>query len=120
MCRLGAWCVSSKSTRNEPAGDDCAVALMLGEAMDYLTRKDYANNWLSETHEQFCGLEFSDWKTLLNDVGFEVDPASSTWRNDWIIQNRVAPVASITSPDGNALERPATHILIVARRPLNS
>ena len=88
--------------------------------MDYLTRKDYANNWLSETQEQFCGLEFADWKALLTDVGFEVDPASRTSRNDWIVDNRLAPVASLTHADGRALDWPVTHVLLVARRPLNT
>ena len=57
-----------------PSATDGSVRLELGDAMDYLTRKDYTDNWLSETQEQFCGLEFADWKALLTDVGFEVDP----------------------------------------------
>ena len=55
-------------------------------------RKDYTDNWLSEAHEQFCGLEYADWKELLADTGFEVDGL------DW----------------------PVTHVLLVARRPLNT
>ena len=61
---------------------DGAVELSLADAMDFLTRKDYVDNWLSECHEQFCGLEYADWKGLLADVGFEVDPTSRAWRND--------------------------------------
>src|SRR5699024_7703670 len=57
-----------------PQGD--GDALPLGHAMEYLTHKDYADNWLSEAHEQFCGLEFADWRAVLTDVGFELDPAS--------------------------------------------
>jgi SAM-dependent methyltransferase len=101
-----------------PAGS--AVELTLGAAMDYLTRKDYADNWLSETHEQFCGLEYADWKSLLADVGFEVDPASGTARNDWIIDNRIAPTASLATLDGTPLAWPVTHVLLVARRPFNT
>jgi SAM-dependent methyltransferase len=101
-----------------PAGD--AVELTFGDAMDYLTRKDYTDNWLSETQEQFCGLEYADWKSLLADVGFEVDPASHTTRNDWIVDNRLAPTATLTTPDGTPLDWPVTHVLLVARRPLNT
>jgi SAM-dependent methyltransferase len=101
-----------------PAGD--AVELTLGDAMDYLTRKDYADNWLSEVQEQFCGLEFADWKSLLTDVGFEVDPASGTSRNDWIVDNRIAPTATLTTLDGAPLDWPVTHVLLVARRPFNT
>jgi hypothetical protein len=88
--------------------------------MEYLTHKDYPDNWLSEAHEQFCGLEFADWKALLADVGFEVDPASRAWRNDWIVEHRIAPVATLTAPDGRPLDWPVTHVLLVARRPLNT
>jgi len=91
------------------------VTLSFGDAMDYLTRKDYTDNWLSETQEQFCGLEFADWKQLLADVGFEVDPASRTTRNDWIVEHRIAPVAHLAGQDW-----PVTHVLFVARRPLNT
>jgi SAM-dependent methyltransferase len=104
----------------EYATDGDTVTLSLGDAMDYLTRKDYTDNWLSETQEQFCGLEFADWKQLLTDVGFEIDPASRTTRNDWIVANRLAPVASLTDPGGRPLDWPVTHVFFVARRPLNT
>ena len=101
-----------------PVGD--AVEISLGDAMEFLTHKDYPDNWLSERQEQFCGLEFADWKALLTDVGFDIDPASHAWRNDWIIDHRVAPVATLAHPDGRPLDWPATHVLLVARRPLNT
>ncbi|WP_232234453.1 class I SAM-dependent methyltransferase [Actinoplanes sp. N902-109] len=100
--------------------DDTTVELSFGDAMDYLTRKDYPDNWLSETQEQFCGLEFADWKSLLTDVGFEIDPASRTTRNDWIVDNRLAPVATLATADGEPLDWPVTHVLFIARRPLNT
>ncbi|HWS32568.1 MAG TPA: class I SAM-dependent methyltransferase, partial [Actinoplanes sp.] len=103
----------------EPAGDG-VVRIELGPAMDYLTRKDYVDNWLSETREQFCGLTFDEWADLLAEAGFDRDPASSAIRNDWIIDNRIAPVAALTGLDGTPLDWPTTHLLVVARRPRNS
>jgi SAM-dependent methyltransferase len=103
----------------EAMGDD-RVRLALGDAMDYLTRKDYTANWLSETREQFCGIGYADWTALLADVGFEVDPASGTSRNDWIVANRIAPVASLAHADGRAMDWPVTHVRLVARRPRNT
>jgi len=97
-----------------------AVELTLGDAMEFLTHKDYPDNWLSEAHEQFCGLEFADWKALLTDIGFEVDGASHSWRNDWIIDNRITPVATLSTVDGEPMAWPDTHVLLVARRPLNT
>jgi hypothetical protein len=100
--------------------DETSVRLTLGAAMDYLTRKDYPGNWLSEMHEQFCGIEFADWKALLADVGFELDNGSRAWRNDWIVTNRLDPVARLTDLSGAPVDWPVTHVLTVARRPLNS
>ncbi|MEV6287236.1 class I SAM-dependent methyltransferase [Kribbella sp. NPDC051770] len=90
--------------------------LRLADAMDFLTRKDYVDNWLSETHEQFCGLTFADWTRIAETAGFTVDPASKAWRNDWVITNRIAPVASLTTPDGDPVDWPDTHQLLIARR----
>ncbi|MGI5237684.1 class I SAM-dependent methyltransferase [Dactylosporangium sp. CA-139066] len=100
--------------------DPGAVEIALGDAMEFLTHKDYPDNWLSEAHEQFCGLEFADWKALLTDVGFEVDPSSHAWRNDWIVDNRIRPYAQLSTLDGAPLDWPDTHVLLVARRPLNT
>jgi hypothetical protein len=70
--------------------------------------------------DQFCGLAFDDWVGLLTAVGFDVDPASRPWRNDWIVANRLAPVAALTTTGGDALDWPDTHVRLVARRPHNS
>ncbi|GHJ43597.1 hypothetical protein Cs7R123_09390 [Catellatospora sp. TT07R-123] len=98
---------------------DGSVRLELGSAMDYLTRKDYTDNWLSETKEQFCGLGFTEWADLLAEAGFEIDAASAPIRNDWLIDNRLAPVAALADSDGTPLDWPTTHILTIARRPRN-
>ncbi|WP_433164875.1 class I SAM-dependent methyltransferase [Kribbella sp. CA-247076] len=92
------------------------LVLRLADAMDFLTRNDYVDNWLSETHEQFCGLNFAGWSAIAEQAGFTIDPASKAWRNDWVIDNRIAPVASISAPDGEELDWPDTHQLLVARR----
>jgi SAM-dependent methyltransferase len=97
--------------------DDRTVRIGLGAAMDFLTRKDYTESWLSETREQFCGLEFADWRRLLTEAGFAVDPASRPIRNDWVIDHRIAPVAELAGTDGRLLDWPVTHVLAIARRP---
>jgi SAM-dependent methyltransferase len=117
--RLDQFAVDFAFPFPHEALEDNAVRLDLGCAMDYLTRKDYVDNWLSETNEQFCGLSFADWAELLTEVGFDIDPGSASIRNDWLIEHRIAPVATLTDLDGRPLDWPATHILAVARRPRN-
>lgn len=95
------------------------MRLDLGSAMDYLTHKDYADNWLSETKEQFCSLSFTEWTNLLTEAGFEIDPASTPIRNDWMIEHQIAPVASLSDLHGRPVDWPTTHLLTVVRRSLN-
>ena len=95
---------------------DGKLVLRLADAMDFLTRKDYVDNWLSETHEQFCGLTFDGWSTIAKQAGFTIDPASKAWRNDWVITHRIAPVAALSTPGGETIDWPDTHQLLIARR----
>ncbi|MBF4160251.1 class I SAM-dependent methyltransferase [Nocardioides acrostichi] len=94
--------------------------LPLRWAMEFMTRKDYTDNWLSECHERFCDLTYAGWRRLLTDAGFELDAASQPVRNDWLVEHRFDPVAELTDPDGHRLEWPETHVLTVARRPVGS
>ncbi|MFF0467345.1 class I SAM-dependent methyltransferase [Micromonospora zamorensis] len=117
--RLDQFAVDFAFPFDYEALPDGSVRLELGSAMDYLTRKDYTDNWLSETKEQFCGLSFAEWTTLLTEAGFEIGPACTAVRNEWVIDNRIAPVASLADLDGQPLDWPTTHILTVAHRPWN-
>ncbi|MDT9595181.1 class I SAM-dependent methyltransferase [Nocardioides zeae] len=92
--------------------------LRLGDAMEFLTTKDYADNWLSECHESFCGLTMADWREVLTGAGLTLDPTSVAWRNDWLVSERFAPTARLHDVEtGDELDWPVTHVLTVARRP---
>ncbi|SCX55423.1 hypothetical protein SAMN03159343_3271 [Klenkia marina] len=100
----------------EVDGDD--VLLSLADAMEFLTKRSYTDNWLSETHERFCALDGDAWTRLVTAAGFEVDPRSGPWRNEWLVENVLSPVAELLDPGtGEQLEWPDTHILLVARLP---
>lgn len=92
--------------------------LTLREAMEFLTRKDYVDNWLSEAHERFCDLSGPGWASLLEDAGFVLEPGSGAWRNDWLVEHAFAPVAALhDAATGERVDWPDTHVLTVARRP---
>lgn len=95
--------------------DDSTVRLRLADAMEFLTRFSYIDNWLSETHEQFCGLSWADWVALADEVGLQVDPRSGPWRNDWLVENVFDPAAALFADDGAALPWPVTHVLLAAQ-----
>ncbi|WP_454041625.1 class I SAM-dependent methyltransferase [Cellulosimicrobium sp. Marseille-Q8652] len=92
--------------------------LTLREAMEFLTRKDYVDNWLSEAHERFCDLTGPGWATLLEEAGFTLEPGSGAWRNEWLVEHAFAPVATLhDATTGEHVDWPDTHVLTVARRP---
>ncbi|MBF0688027.1 MAG: class I SAM-dependent methyltransferase [Cellulomonas sp.] len=101
-------------------GADRSVArTTLRTAMEYLYTRDYTDSWLSECHERFCDLTGDDWADLLTGVGFELDPGSGPWRNDWLVENRLRVGAALRDPaTGEPVDWPDTHVLTVARRPL--
>lgn len=91
----------------------------LRTAAEYLYTRDYTDSWLSECHERFCDLTGDDWADLLTAVGFELDPGSGPWRNDWLVEHRLSVGAALRDPvTGAPVDWPDTHVLTVARRPL--
>ena len=63
-------------------------------------------------------MEWTDWQELLISVGFELDPASGPWRNDWLVANRFSVGAELREvASGEQIDWPDTHVLTVARRP---
>ena len=99
--------------------DERTIQLRLADAMEFLETVSYTRNWLSEMHERFCALSFTHWRDLVASVGLEVDERSGPWRNDWLVENRFAPAASLLDEGGAPLDWPDTHMLLVARRALD-
>ena len=98
--------------------DERTIELRLADAMEFLETVSYTRNWLSEMHERFCALSWPDWQALIASVGLQIDERSGPWRNEWLVEHRFAAAASLTDPAGTPLPWPDTHVLLVARRPL--
>lgn len=117
--RFGQFAVDFRRNAGVPFAydviDDSTVRLRVADAMEYLTRFSYVDNWLSETHEQFCGFSWADWVHLAGEVGLQVDPRSGPWRNEWLVANVFEPAAALFDDDGNSLDWPVTHVLLAAQ-----
>jgi SAM-dependent methyltransferase len=116
--RFGQFAVDFRRGANVPFDyevlDDRTVQLRLADAMEFLTRFSYVDNWLSETHEQFCALSWRDWVALASEVGLEVDPRSGAWRNEWLVEHVFEPTAALVTDNGDRLDWPVTHLLLAA------
>lgn len=94
------------------------VRLTLKDACEFMSRKDYTDNWESEMHETFCFWDFDEWCEQLKDVGFTVGDKSIVYSNPWIQENRWKGKVELFSNDTQLLrlEYPVTNMLLVARR----
>jgi len=99
--------------------------LKLRQAAEFLSKKDYTDNWKSEMNEEFCFWSFSQWKSTLEDTGFHVlenvndlAAGSRAYVNPWIVQNRYEGRALILNADGAKMPWPPTNMVLVAEKPV--
>lgn len=93
------------------------AALSLRDAMEFVSKKDYHENWLSEMHERFCYWAFSEWKAALLEVGYAIDSNSHAYTNAWLVDNRYRSKVGLYALQGGKLVNlpwPHTHMLMVA------
>ena len=108
------------SHRNRPV-----FQLTLRQAAEFLSKKDYTDNWSSEMNEEFCFWNFSQWKQVLTGIGFEIienpnNPAESSrvYTNSWIVENRHVGHVEMMDMDGQTLPWPPTNMVLVAEKPI--
>lgn len=103
------------------------VILSLSAAVEFMSKKDYTDNWASEMHEAFAFWGFSDWKKAVAEAGFhlienpnEPQAGSRVYSNPWIVENRwQGKVKLFVSADDGRLQPhpwPPTNIVIVAEK----
>ncbi len=103
------------------------VQLSLRQAAEFLSKKDYVDNWSSEMNEEFCFWCFADWKKALVETGFQVcenpnDPPASSraYVNPWVVENRYAGHVELLDTSGAQLPWPPTNMVLIAGKPEGS
>ncbi len=98
--------------------------LSIRSAGEFLSKKDYLENWKSEMNEEFCFWSFTQWKQVLSDTGFHIienpnqpERGSRVHTNPWIVQNRYEGHAQLFTPGGSPLPWPPTNLILVAEKP---
>ena len=93
--------------------------ISLGDAMEFLHKMDYTDNWNVEVSERFCFWDHEEWKKALTEVGFEILPQSKCFPEAWLYENRITnDRAFIQTPRGIA-SYPDTHQILVAQKPMH-
>ncbi len=98
-----------------------AFRLTLRQAAEFLSKKDYTDNWVSEMNEEFCFWSFSQWRAVLAETGFQIrenpnEPAEDSRRytSSWIAQQRYDGRVALHDLNGRTLPWPPTNMILVA------
>lgn len=95
------------------------IELTLRDATEFITKKDYTDNWMSEMHETFAFWSFSEWKAEMESKGFEINTQSVAFSNPWIVENRFKGKVGLYRIEGDNLEPmeyPVTNMFLIAER----
>jgi len=102
------------------------VILRLKDAAEFMSKKDYIDNWRSELSEEFAFYSFSEWKRALEQAGFFVlenpnrkDISSRAYTNDWIVQHRFLDKVRLYKKENGALRDfgyPATNMVLIGEK----
>lgn len=93
------------------------IALSMQDACEFLSKKDYTDNWLSEMHETFCYWSYREWCAAVSKAGFSIHSASYEYTNPWIVANRWEGKVKLYRASPNGPERipyPVTNMVMVA------
>lgn len=98
----------------------------LKNAVEFMTKKDYTDNWESELNEEFAFMSFGEWKKFLSDRGFRIieNPNESTkssrvYSNQWIVENRFRNKTDLFIKTKNSIEKieyPVTNMVLIGEK----
>jgi hypothetical protein len=96
-------------------GQDWFV-LTIHDANEFLSKKDYIENWNIEVNEEFGTFQLEEWMRELEALRYRVVHARS-YLNEWILVNRyvnrVALHADLGDKPGDLLQFPDTTAVLV-------
>ncbi len=111
--------------REETIDGQAYIVLHLKDAVEFLSKKKYTNNWSSELNEEFTFWSFNDWKRVLAETGFTVienpnepEKGSRAYTNQWIVDNHYNG-AQLYTMNGQGLEKmnfPVTNMVLVGEK----
>lgn len=106
--------------KDQPWEDQHYVRMTLENACEFVTKKDYTDNWKSEMHERFCFWSFDEWKSEMIKAGYKILSSSVAFSNPWIVENRFKNKVELYTEKGGDLsliEFPVTTMFLIAEKP---
>jgi SAM-dependent methyltransferase len=91
------------------------VALPHRLAVEFVLRKDYRADWVTEIMEEYTYATQAEFEAAYQGMGLRVI-ASVPIRNPWILRHRFAGKFRLSTPDRAELDPPATNYVIVGEK----
>jgi len=117
---------SSIDYKTEVIGDEKFYILKLKDAVEFMTKKDYTDNWNSELNEEFAFWDINEWKSALSESGFNVienpnapENGSRTIRNEYVVDNKWRNKVTLYTKQNDKLiqmEYPVTNMVLVGEK----
>jgi hypothetical protein len=102
------------------------IVLKLKDAVEFMTKKDYVDNWNSELNEEFAFWSFSEWKDALTTAGFKIiedpnqaDKISRVYTSEWIAKNSFKEKVELYTKTEKGLQRmdyPVTNMVLAGEK----
>ncbi len=108
------------SYREEIIDEKKYICLRLQDAYEFMSKKNYTDNWDSEMHEEFGFYSFSKWQSLLRDIGYDIAQGSRTFLNPYILEHSYKDVVALFVRHGETLRPepyPPTNMVLVGEKP---
>ena len=80
---------------------------------------NYVDNWDSEMHESFSFWSFSQWKKVLEKIGFKIVEGSKSFQSQYIIDKMYKGKAILYKKVGKNIEKidyPPTNMILAAEK----
>jgi SAM-dependent methyltransferase len=111
--------------QEETIGGRPVLRLSRRLAAEFLSKKDYIDNWTSEMNEEFCFWDFEQWRQAMTEIGFQViesfsrpTQGSRIYCNPWTVEHRYKGKVELLSADqpNSPLAFPPTNMVLVAEK----
>ncbi len=107
------------SYRHVTVKEEVYVELSIRDACEFMSRKDYIDNWEREMHETFCFWDFNEWRQNLELAGFIISPESRAFTNEWIVDNRLrgkVELFELQENDLRPIPYPVTNMILIGEK----
>ncbi|WP_430815535.1 methyltransferase domain-containing protein [Carboxylicivirga sp. RSCT41] len=92
-----------------------AYQLNYPDAVEFIRRKDYLNDWNIELQEEYAYYSQKEFETVLTSLGLRTIVSQPIY-NAWIINNRYKNKFSLTELNGKPIDCPPTNFVIAAEK----